>query len=635
MTMLVQLRASRSEPPRALRPSRSIALLVMPVHLPTMPSLAMATLAGGLRARGHKVDAFPLHVTAAGHIGLPAYEIVGAEDAWLHNVGEWLFSHPSITPGACNADTMRRYLRDAGAPRRLPSLDLASLRRGFDALIDRWTETIDWRAYDVVGFSVVFQQLNASLRLAARIKDRSPRTRVVFGGSSMERPMGDAVLARYPWIDAVFSGYADTSLPAYVEVLPPRATEPIGDDGPFDLDELPFPSFDDYLRALDDAGLRGRIRPQILIETSRGCWYGEKHHCTFCGMNGVQMRFRKKSAGRVLEEVRALSRYGLPLWATDNILDMGFFEDLFPRMKAEGVRFPAFFEIKSNLRRDQLETLAAIGIDRLQPGIESLSTKVLHRMRKGVTGIQNVWFLRASEELGVYNQWNVLYGFPREEREEYAAMAALLPRLAHLEAPAGWGKIHLLRFSPNHADATNLGFTDLRPGPSYELAFGRHPRLADQAYVFQHGYDDGRDPATYTRELDEACSRWSRLKRLPFAPRCEVFEVRGARWLFDTRRLDEVGRARPRLRRLSDAEWALLEALESPVRRDTLAQKWTRAEPIEPLLLRFVDEGLALAGDSRFVRLVVIRKDRSPVSELRRVLRAKTALVWRSARKRL
>ncbi|HEY3821319.1 MAG TPA: RiPP maturation radical SAM C-methyltransferase [Polyangiaceae bacterium] len=612
-----------------------MALVVMPVHHPSMPSLAVATLSGGLRARGHHVDVLSLNVTAAGNIGLDTYEIVSAEDAWLHNVAEWLFAHPSITPGASDAEAMHGYLRSAGAPRRLAELDLSRLRGECDALIERWAITIDWRAYDVVGFSVVFQQLNASLRLGARIKGRSPATRVVFGGSSMERPMGDAVLTRYPWLDAVFSGYADSTLPAYVEALPPRASEPIGDDGPYDLDELPIPSFDEYLGAVDDAGLRGRIRPQILLETSRGCWYGEKHHCTFCGMNGVQMRFRKKSADRVLEEVRALSRYGLPLWATDNILDMGFFQDLFPRMQAEGVRFPAFFEIKSNLKRDQLETIAALGINRLQPGIESLSTKLLQRMRKGVTGIQNIWFLRASEELGVHNQWNVLYGFPREEREEYAAMAALLPDLSHLEAPTGWGKIHLLRFSPNHTDAANLGFVDVRPGPSYELAFGRHPRLEDQAYVFEHGYDDGRNPATYTRSVDEACSRWSRLKRLPFAPRCEVVDVGGTRWLYDTRRRAEVGRAWPRVRRVSDAEWALLEAIESPIRPEALAQKWSRIEPFEPLLSRFLDERIAAAGDGRVVRLAVIRKDRSPWSEVRRVVHAKAIVAWRRLRRRL
>lgn len=632
--MLVQLRTTRDAPRVApTHARRNVALVVMPVHLPTMPSLAVATLAEGLRARGHAVDVFPLHVTAASGIGLRDYEIIGAEDAWLHNVAEWLFSHPSITPGAGSLEAVRRHLQRSNAPKKLLTLDFDAIRRRCDALVDEWAERIDWRRYEVVGFSVMFQQLNASLRLASRIKERSPSTRVVFGGSSMERPMGDAVLARYPWLDAVFSGYGDKSLPDYVETLPKRADEPIVDDGPHDLDELPMPSFDEYLRAVDDAGLRAKIRPQILIETSRGCWYGEKHHCTFCGMNGVQMRFRKKSADRVFDEVRALSRYGLPLWATDNILSHDFFHDLFPRMEREGLQFPAFFEVKSNLRRDQLETIARLGIRRLQPGIETLSTKLLARMRKGVTGVQNVWFLRASEELSVYNQWNILYGFPREEREEYAAIADLVPRIAHLEAPTGCGKIHLLRFSPNHTDAHALGFVDVRPVPSYALAFGDHPGLGEQAYVFEHGYDDARDPFSYTRALDEACARWQELKSKPFAPRCEVLEIGGRRVLYDSRARGAVGRALPRLHLVHDDEWALLEKLESPITRAKLEREWQRPVALAPLLERFLAEGWALEADGRLVRLVVIRQERRVHRELARVLRMKAQSLFARVRR--
>ncbi|MGZ5967801.1 MAG: RiPP maturation radical SAM C-methyltransferase [Polyangiales bacterium] len=641
--MLVQLRtrdaarvsSSGSAEPVVTTVAREVALVVMPVHLPSMPSLAIATLAEGLRRIGHRVDVFPLHVTAAGDLGLADYEVIGAEDAWLHNVAEWCFSHPSITPGAGSIEAMRAHLRREKAPKKLLDLDLAKIRVGCDRLIEHWAASVDWRRYDLVGFSVMFQQLNASLRLAARIKEQSPRTRVVFGGSSMERPMGDAVLARYPWLDAVFSGYGDRSLPAYLQSLPPRQSEPITDDGPFDLDELPTPSFDEYLRAIDDAGLRGKVTPQILIETSRGCWYGEKHHCTFCGMNGVQMKFRQKSADRVFEEVQTLSRYGHRLWATDNILAMGFFKDLFPRMKQEGVKFPAFFEVKSNLRRDQLETIAELGITRLQPGIESLSTKLLARMRKGVSGVQNVWFLRASEELGVYNQWNVLYGFPREEKDEYRTFAEVVPLLAHLEPPTGCAKIHLLRFSPNHTQAGSLGFVDVRPVRSYAVAFGEHPRLPDQAYVFDHGYDDGRDPESYTADLNEACSEWQRLKAQIGAPRCEVLELAGVKVLYDTRKRGKVGRAVPRLHRLTEAEWALLEALESPMAAGKLEREWARAEPLAPLLDRFLREGWALSADDRLVRLVVVRKERRPDRELARVVALKLRALERWVRKRV
>lgn len=621
--MLVQLRTSRQPTPRVEPAVRNVALVVMPVHLPSMPSLAIATLAEGLRWRGHRTEVFPFHVHAAADLGLDDYEIIGAEDAWVHNVAEWLFSHPSITEGAASLERMRAHLAAASAPKKLRDLDFERLRKGCDRVIDRYAESIDWRQFDVVGFTVMFQQLNASLRLAARIKALSPATRVVFGGSSVERPMGDAIMRRYPWLDAVFAGYGDRALPAYVEALPPRSDVPIHDDGPFDLDELPPPSFDEYVRALAETGLASRIRPYVLLETSRGCWYGEKHHCTFCGMNGAQMKFRQKSGDRVFDEVRALSRYGLPLWATDNILAHGFFKDLFPRMEAEGLRFPAFFEVKSNLRRDQLETIARVGIDRLQPGIESLSTELLAHMKKGVTGVQNVWFLRASEELGIAVQWNILYGFPRENGAEYEAIARIVPRLSHLQAPTGCGKIHLLRYSPNHTRATELGFVRVRPTPSYALAFGAHADLEDQAYVFEADYEDGRDPSTYTRRLDDECTRWQRIKAQIAAPRCEVFELGSLRVLLDTRRRDRVGRAVPRWHVVDDAEWALLQALESPIPRAKLERTWTRTEELGPMLERFAARQWLLEADDRLVRLVVVREERRPHRELARVLSIK------------
>src|SRR3954465_271775 len=49
--------------------------------------------------------------------------------------------------------------------------------------------------------------------------------------------------------------------------------------------------------------LNGALRPLMLIETARGCWWGAKNHCTFCGLNGETMGFRAKSADRVMTEI--------------------------------------------------------------------------------------------------------------------------------------------------------------------------------------------------------------------------------------------------------------------------------------------------------------------------------------------
>ena len=53
-------------------------------------------------------------------------------------------------------------------------------------------------------------------------------------------------------------------------------------------------------RAAND--LDGKVRPLMVMETARGCWWDAKHHCTFCGLNGEFMGFRSKSPLRALAE---------------------------------------------------------------------------------------------------------------------------------------------------------------------------------------------------------------------------------------------------------------------------------------------------------------------------------------------
>jgi hypothetical protein len=49
-----------------------------------------------------------------------------------------------------------------------------------------------------------------------------------------------------------------------------------------------------------------RIEPGLLIETSRGCWCGAVSHCTFCGLNGEGMAYRRKSPQRVIDRKSAI-----------------------------------------------------------------------------------------------------------------------------------------------------------------------------------------------------------------------------------------------------------------------------------------------------------------------------------------
>jgi hypothetical protein len=163
------------------------------------------------------------------------------------------------------------------------------------------------------------------------------------------------------------------------------------------------------------------------------------------------------------------------------------------------------YEIKSNLRLDQLRSLVRAGVTHVQPGIESLNSNVLSLMDKGVRGCQNVRLLRDAESAGLTVSWNYLYGFPGERDNDYQEIISQLPALHHLP-PTDSGRIALERFSP-YFDRPELGFAERRPRAQYAMTYDLPPsELEDLAYLFEtppQGIDD-----ELAESLDRAVTQW-------------------------------------------------------------------------------------------------------------------------------
>jgi ribosomal peptide maturation radical SAM protein 1 len=635
--------AAGTSPPRvssAPGRRRGVALICMPFADARVPSVALGTLAATLRRAGHRCDVHHLHVDAAAAIGLSRYLELAANESWKNLIGEWLFSHPRITPGSADDERMRAVLARAD-PRRSSRLGrlqdlllkravtrslydrlaLGALRPQLDLLLQRWLAK-DWSRYDVVGFTVAYQQLNASLRLALLLREAHPHLRVVLGGSLLEPPTAAVVAERYPWLSALFSGYAEGSLLDYLDEWPaPSPCVIYEPPGPLELDTLPVPEYDDYLEALTASGLRSQLELRIPVELSRGCWWGERRRCAFCGLR-QSLAYQQKSVERALEELQTLSRHGEPLQLVDNLVPRYLFSELLPRMEQQGIRVRGgVLYTRANLSKGQLRQLVRVGFSQFSPGIESLSSQILEGMSKGIRAAQIITLLRRAEELGFYPGWSLLCGFPDEEPDEYAHLARLIPRLSHLPGPVSASPLVLLRFSPLYERRTELGLTGVRPSDAYALAFGDHPRLEGMASVFSFVHEDAsRDPARYARDALESAMLWRELRQLPLAPRCEVLQLAGRRLLVDTRRAGRVGRSFPRLRWLGEAEWALLEILERPHDRDELDRRWgSRGEELSALLDGLIDQALVLDHEGQLVRLVVVRDRSSLLAELLRV----------------
>jgi ribosomal peptide maturation radical SAM protein 1 len=512
-----------------------ILLVSMPFGPAHLPSLGLSLLKSGLASRGISARARYFALDYAAAIGVELYSGLSAENPYPADlVGEWIFS-AALDRGGDPEAFIGQVIRGGHPAHRKRFAGVLAethrrheaaidLRPGAAAFVDAWVDEILAASPKVVGFSTVFEQTAASLAAAKRIKARSPATLVVLGGANCEGPMGRALFDQHPFLDAVFSGECDHRFPEAMEAFLATGRIPAGPDtharpwlagaapaaGPErSLDDLPVPDFSDYFTDLEAAapGLGGAI----LFETSRGCWWGEKHHCTFCGLNGEGLGYRSKSPARALAEFRELkARHpGSAVVVADNILDMGYFKTFLPDLAAEGNRTPLFYEVKANLSKAQLRQLRDAGVATVQPGIESLADGVLRLMDKGVRGLQNLQFLKWCQELGLAAVWNLLHGFPGEDPAEYARMAERLPLLHHLAPPMACCPIRLDRFSPNFEEAEARGFAEVRPYPSYGLVFGlEEADAARMAYYFSYRHADGRDTATYTAPLEAAVNEW-------------------------------------------------------------------------------------------------------------------------------
>ena len=187
----------------------------------------------------------------------------------------------------------------------------------------------------------------------------------------------------------------------------------------------------------------------VPVETSRGCWWGQKNHCVFCSENGDNLRYRMKSPDRIVSELIRLSQLypDKKIVATDEILSPAVIDQVMPQLAALPGRRDMFFSIKSNIQKRQLMALAAAGTTVVQPGIESLDDEILGPMRKGISALGNVQTLKWCRELGLQATYVILAGFPFDQPQAFRRMAALVPLLTHLAPPLGLEQVDLQRLA--------------------------------------------------------------------------------------------------------------------------------------------------------------------------------------------
>jgi ribosomal peptide maturation radical SAM protein 1 len=432
-----------------VRPSapapRPIALLSPPWPLYTRPSIQLGALKAVIRSRFPEVAVAAQHVylNIAASIGYARYHGI-SERTWLAETVYGAMLYPQKRPGMA-----RLFRSEAAGSRLLRRADFAQLVSQVQAATEQWLAAQDWRRFRMVGVSSVLCQLTAGLYFIRRLRELNPELTIVAGGAAYNQQSAAAALALFPEIDAVVCGEGELPLCHLVEhhvvqglrlAEVPPAGGVVRRDGPTpgasgrgfyqleNLDHLPVPDFDDYFATLAELSPAQRFFPTLPVEVSRGCWWqradtdAQEAGCEFCNLNLQWRGYRCKSPGRAVSEIDQLTRRHrlLAVAFMDNVLPKDSTAELLRGLAALDRDLSIFAEIRATTPLSELRRMPPAGMRRVQVGIEALSTRLLRKLRKGTTAIQNLEIMKHCEALGIVNLSNLILDFPASDEADVA-----------------------------------------------------------------------------------------------------------------------------------------------------------------------------------------------------------------------
>jgi len=610
-----------------------LVLVNMPFGAIHFPSIQLGTLQALARAAQIPCKSVYANLAFAKRIGPQVYNVLSNHRGAM--IGEWLFAFAAFRGDVSDGDEFLSNFADAfseiEAKAGASPIQLRHVRDvTAPSFIEAMADDIVAAKPIVVGLTSTFEQNLASIALARAIKARDPSIITLFGGANFDGSMGIAYMEAVPWIDACVIGEADhvfvPLVEAYLQGLEaPKMKGVLTRDRLSEIDavgrasygahmdDLPVPVYDDYFEALerheltdDDLG-RSVILP---FESSRGCWWGEKHHCTFCGLNALGMGFRAKSTGKVLSEIAQLSdRYRINRFAAvDNIMSPKLMDGLTQELADGEYDYSLFYEIKANLGREKIRRLHNSGIRQVQPGIESLNTRVLKLMRKGITAIQNINTLRWLNYYGIEVLWNIIYGFPGETDADYESQLQIIRQIAHLAPPNYVGPIWLERFSPLYSEVASAHATEMQPERSYSYIYPSNVDLSRASYFFEWRSHQAISDSMVGRlqaQIDDWRSKWA-MDRLPSLT---FIRTHGNIHISDGR---ETPHAPISISYRAPADSIYMYCSEQPRSLDNIDQFLRKScgvtlegGDLEAILDRFVRRGFVLAEDNLYLSLAL------------------------------
>ena len=485
-----------------------IVLVSTPWPLYSRPSIQLGALKAYLKAQSPqlKVHALHFYLKVAECIGYKLYRAI-SERTWLAESVYAALLFPERTK-----EIERIFHREASGKPHLRKIDFKTLTSQVRDVSDGFINSVDWEHCRLAGFSICLCQLTSSLYFIKRIKEKFPNLAIVIGGSMFAGYSTRNLFQVFPEIDFVVNGEGELPLSQLVRNLTdcqsrediPRIPgvvmrKPAKDSTPVSfcqmeaLSSLPPPDYDDYFQMLKTFSPQNTFFPTIPAEISRGCWWrrpqgaGKHSGCAFCNLNLQWDGYRSKSPMQVVSEVDHLTtkHKTLSVAFMDNLFPVKASREIFAQLGRLKKDFRFFGELRASTPRRVLEAMQAAGMHEVQIGIEALSTRLLKKLNKGTTAIQNLEIMKHCEELGIANVSNLILHFPGSDHQDVEET------IRNLEFALPFRPLRFVHFwlglgSPVWQDPRAFGLRAVFNHPNYAAIFPpdifRSMRFMIQAY---------------------------------------------------------------------------------------------------------------------------------------------------------
>jgi radical SAM superfamily enzyme YgiQ (UPF0313 family) len=418
--------------------------MVLPFWDPLLPPLGISCLKSYMQEHGFEVKTVDANIESQFKELYDRYLetlkafIPGDKQNNFYNIGKDVWRHHAVAHIHYNdEDEYTRLVRqlifqtyfhevDPGQVRALNEL----LELFYERLEKYLNRLLEREKPSVLGLSVYKGSLPASLYAFRYAKAYDPRIKTVMGGGVFAdqlapgSPDWEFFLEKTPYIDKIIVGEGEYLFLSYLQGKLP------GSQRVYTIEDIAGRLFDIASPALPDfSDFQLDYYPYMGAYTSRGCPY----QCSFCSETLQGKKYRKKSTGQVVKELKRLrGLYHSRLFLMSDSLLNPVITPLAKELEKE--ESPVYWDGYLRVDNHSCDPDIALqwrrgGFYRARLGVESGSPRILEMMDKRVTPRQIRQTMASLARAGVKTTTYWVIGHPGETEEDFQQTLDLVTEL--------------------------------------------------------------------------------------------------------------------------------------------------------------------------------------------------------------